>query len=349
VGIRVERGLRRSRAPAGVLLHVLLAFVNVFAAAALGIVIGVDRSRGFLPVSPLAATFAHAHVAAVGWVTMLAIGLSYRLIPMMLPAAMPSGRSIALSAILLQGGLVALAMCLLMQWNGGWIGALLIAGGVLSFAAHVRGMLAHRLPRPPALPARDWSMRQTHVALTWLLVTIAVGLVLSLQAPDEHRVAWMWVYGVTGLVGFLAQMVAGMQGRLVPLYAWYRAYAATGSPPSRAANALPSTAFARPIFLCWTAAVPLLVWGLSQADQLAIRVGAAVLLLGVGLGGSYTIDMVRMARGGRLTHRGVIERVAIDHHEPVFLSVDEAFLLPAAHDPDRRLDRRTSEIGQFLA
>ena len=35
-------------------------------------------------------------------------------------------------------------------------------------------------------------------------------------------------YGVFGLVGFLAQMVVGMEGRLLPIFAWYWAYANTG-------------------------------------------------------------------------------------------------------------------------
>lgn len=293
VGGRVVRGLRGSRIPWAVGLHIVLAFLNILAAAALGIVIGFDRSRGFLPVSPLAAVFAHAHIAAVGWVTMLVIGLAYRLIPMMLPAAMPTGRSLALSAILLQIGLVVLAISLVLNAGGEWLGTLLLVGGVVSFVAHVRRMVTRRLPRPPALPARDWSTWQIHLALAWLLVAVASGIVLSFGAPESYRLPLMWTYGVTGLVGFQAQMVAGMQGRLVPLYAWYRAYAATGAPPARAAHALPSAAFARSIVLCWAIALPLLVWGLPTADRLAIRAGAMVLLAGVGLGATYLLAMVR--------------------------------------------------------
>lgn len=296
VGIRAARGWSGSTVPWPVSLHILLAFLNILAAAVFGIVLGFDRSRGFLTVSPLAVTFAHAHIAAVGWVTLLVIGLSYRLIPMMLPAGMPSGRSLALSAILLQAGLVVLTVCLVIESDGVWMGALIIVGGLVSFVAHVRRMLKHRLPRPPALPARDWSTWQTHMAFAWLLVAVVTGVVLSIGAPEAGRLSLMWVYGVSGVVGFLAQMVAGMQGRLVPLYAWYRAYAATGAPPARAANALPSVPFARAIFFCWAAAVPLLVWGLPRADHLAIRSGAVLLLSGLVLGGAYVIDMVRRAR-----------------------------------------------------
>ena len=294
VGVRVLRGLRGSRIPWGVRLHVALAFFNIVAAASFGMVIGFDRSRGFL-ASPLAVMFAHAHIAAVGWVTMLVFGLAYRLIPMMLPAAMPAGRSLALSALLLQGGLVALTARLLADSKGVWIGALLIVGGVLSFAAHVHRMLGHRLPRPPALPARDWSAWQVHTAIAWLIVAAASGIALSIGVPDDFRLALMWIYGVAGLVGFLAQMVAGMQGRLVPLYAWYRAYARSGAPPARSANALPSSAFAQVTFICWAAAVPLLAWGLPGGDQYAVRLGAVLLLLGLGVGGTYVVHMVRRA------------------------------------------------------
>src|SRR5687768_5934438 len=91
VGWRAWSGLRGSAAPWPVGLHVGLAFVNVLAAAVLGILLGLDRTRGFLGVSPLALMFGHLHLAAVGWATMMVVGLAYRLIPMMLPAAMPTG------------------------------------------------------------------------------------------------------------------------------------------------------------------------------------------------------------------------------------------------------------------
>ncbi|HEX6164945.1 MAG TPA: hypothetical protein VFZ31_16375 [Vicinamibacterales bacterium] len=296
VGSRVVRGLRDSRVPWGVRLHIVLAFTNIVAAAVLGMVIGFDRSRGFLAISPLATTFAHAHIAAVGFVMMLVIGLSYRLIPMMLPAAMPSGRSIAWSAILLESGVATVAVSLMIDSSAVVAGALLIAAGVVSFVRHVRAMLGRRLPRPPALPARDWSTWQVHMAFGCLVVTVAAGLVLSFGASADRRLSLMWIYGIAGLIGFLAQMVAGMQGRLVPLYAWYRAYAAIGAPPLRPANALPSPFFARSIFLCWAAAVPLLLWGLPFANQFVIRTGALCLLAGVTLGASYVRHLLREAR-----------------------------------------------------
>jgi hypothetical protein len=267
VAWRAWRGLPASGAPWPVALHVALAFFNILAAAVLGILIGLNRTRGFLGVSPLATMFAHVHLAAVGWAVMMVVGLSYRLIPMILPAAMPTGAALAISAVLLEGGLAVLVAALIL--GPSWVlpGAGLIVAGLASFVVLIRRTLQHRMPRPPALPRRDWSTWQTHAAFAWLLVAAALGIALANGVPAGRRLTVMWVYGVAGLVGFLAQIVAGMQGRLVPLYAWYRAFAAKGSPPDRAANALPSAAFAFPLFFTWSLGSPLLAWGLATETR----------------------------------------------------------------------------------
>jgi hypothetical protein len=205
-----------------------LAFFNILAAGAYGIVMGVDRSRGFLGVTPLVSAYAHAHLAAVGWVAMMVVGLSYRLIPMMLPAAMPTGSAIALSAVLLECGLAIVIAALLSGSDWLVAGALVILGGLASFVTQIRRAVRHRMPRPPALPRRDWSTWQTHTALLWLLVSAVLGTALVVGVPADWTTPLTWIYGVAALVGFLAQIVVGMQGRLVPFYAWYRAFAAAG-------------------------------------------------------------------------------------------------------------------------
>lgn len=79
IAVRAWRGLPHATAPWGVKLHVALAFFNIIAAALFGILMGLDRSRSFLGITPLVAAYAHAHLAAVGWVAMMVVGLSYRL------------------------------------------------------------------------------------------------------------------------------------------------------------------------------------------------------------------------------------------------------------------------------
>lgn len=294
VASRAWRGLVQAPVPWPIKLHVGLAFANIVAAAALGILIGIDRTRGILAISPIAATYTHAHLAAIGWATMMVVGLAYRLIPMMLPAAMPTGSALARSALLLQAGLVVIAWALI--HGSPWLlaGAALVAAGLASFFAQIRSVVGRRMPKPPALPRRDWSTWQTHTALLWLVVAVVLGVAQSVGVRAQWTFPMMWLYGVAALVGFLAQIVTGMQGRLVPLYAWYRAMARRGgAPPARGANDLPSAAFARVVFLTWTAGVPLLGWGLAVGAHAVIVSGAILLACGVAAGGAHIAYMVR--------------------------------------------------------
>src|SRR5690606_11177564 len=120
------RRVRQATAPWPVLLHVMLAFINMVGAALFGILIGADRTHGWFAWPPLAATFAHAHLAAIGWPLMMVVGLAYRLVPMFLPARMPTGTGLAASAILLETGLAVIGVALLA--GSAWLpaGALLV-------------------------------------------------------------------------------------------------------------------------------------------------------------------------------------------------------------------------------
>lgn len=295
LGIRAACGLRAATAPWPVLLHVMLAFANMALAALFGIAIGFDRAYGLFGLPPLAAAFAHAHLAAIGWPMMMVVGLAYRLVPMFLPAKMPVGRGLVTSAVFIELGLAAIVAALLA--GSAWLpaGALLIAAGLASFVRNMRAAVRHKLPRPPALPKRDWSTWQTHVAIIWLFVAAGLGITLAFGSAGE-RIGMAWIYGLAGLVGFMSQIVVGIQGRLVPMYAYYRAMAARGGkPPSRAANELPTATFAKPIFLLWTAGVPWLAWGLATGHALSVRGASAIMLAGVLVGGAYLVHLMREA------------------------------------------------------
>jgi hypothetical protein len=296
VAARAWRGLVTARSPWAVKLHVALAFANVTAAAGLGILVALDRTRGFLGILPLTAAYAHAHLAAVGWATMMVVGLAYRLIPMMLPALPPAGAAVALSAVLMQAGVGVIVFALLGRRPWLDFGAALITAGLVSFVWQVRRTLARRVTRPPSLPQRDWAVWQSHAALLWLLVAVVLGVIATTGLAGPRQVGLIWLYGTAGLVGFLAQMVVGIQGRIVPMYAWYRALVALeGAPPPRSVNALPSSRFAGPMFFIWAAGVPLLAWGFAAEERLAISLAAWLLACGLAINGAYLAYLLRSA------------------------------------------------------
>src|SRR4029079_16408104 len=99
LGVRVARSLRHASLPGAVIAHIMLAFLNVGGAATLGVRLGFDKVYHFLPGFVLANVFAHAHMAAIGWASMMVVGVAYRLLPMVLAAAMPSGPRLWISAV----------------------------------------------------------------------------------------------------------------------------------------------------------------------------------------------------------------------------------------------------------
>jgi hypothetical protein len=293
---RAMRGLTPGAVPWPIVLHVRLAFVNFGAAAALGVMIGIDRAHGVFGLPPIMATYAHAHLAALGWAAMMVIGLAYRLVPMLLPSAMASGSALAASAILLEAGLAVLAGALLFQWPVLPAAAALIVAALAMFAVRLIAAARRRMPRPPALPRRDWSVMHVGLSFLWLFAAAILGVVLSISPYGAAHDRMAWVYGVAGLVGFLAQIVAGMQGRIVPYYAWYRAMAARGgAPPGVSANALPAAAIAGAVFSTWLAGVPLLAWALPAQHHAAIRASALLLLAGVVLQMTHLVYMLYRA------------------------------------------------------
>lgn len=293
VAIRAWHGLLRARLPFGVALHVGLAFVNVLLAGSVGVVLALARAGGLDGWSPLAVASAHAHLAVVGWGVMMIVGISYRLVPMFLPAAMPTGRGLAWSAVLLEAGTLDLAWSLA-TGAGTLRGALVIVAGLGVFVRQVRGLLGNRRPRPAEMVGRDWSTWQTHVALLSLLVAVLLGVALAVR-PDGGLV---WAYGVTGIVGCVAQMVVGIQGRLLPLHAWYRAMQRLdGDPPPRSVHRLADGRLALAIFLLWLVAVPLLAAALTWQWLAVIATASALLLSSTVLQAVQMRVIVRRACG----------------------------------------------------
>jgi hypothetical protein len=294
VGARTIAALRRSTVQRAVTVHVGLAFLNFLLAAAAGIAIAFDKTHHFLPGSLLSNVFAHAHLAAIGWVGLMSVGIGYRLFPMVLPSAMPRGRSLYASAVLLESGTLALAGGLAgrIPWLA-TAGALAVTAGFAAFIREVRRMLSSRKPPPAALPRPDYGAWQSLAAVAFLVLTIATGLYLVVAPMSEWSLRLGAAYGVMGLVGFFGQLVAGMEYRLLPYYAWYWAFANTDfQGPAPSPHAMPIPGIQRVSFFLWLAGVPLLAIGMLLVRPAAVAAGAWTLFAAVLLGG---IDAIAIA------------------------------------------------------
>jgi hypothetical protein len=224
---------------------------------------------------------------------MMVIGAGYRMLPMILPAAMPRGALAYAGPLLLEAGVAALVWSFVAR-RGHLMGAALTVAGLLAFASRVVWMLGHRRPPPTELRRPDWGTLHALQSIVYLLGACGLGLYLAGAEPSETTLALASVYGVAGLLGFLSQIVVGVEGRLLPLFGWLWGFADRGQvalPPSL--HAAPLRPLQTLVFLLWTAGVPLVGFGLGRDRPAVLSLGGAALLLAVVAGLANAVVVLR--------------------------------------------------------
>ena len=274
--VRVAREARAARVPGGVKLHVYFASANMLGAITMGVLLGFDKVYQFLPGYVLSNVFAHAHLAAVGWACMMVIGLGYRMLPMLLPAAPPAGKTIYLSALLLETGVVGLFVCLVLRSSLAGLFAFLIVAGFAAAGAHVLWMMRRPRTPPPGRPRRLFAIAHIATAALWLVLACVFGVLLTLTPTTETTLRAAMLYGVFGLVGFLAQVIVGFESHILPTTATYWALDANGA----AAIGSPRATDERlrgAIYGAWVLGVPALAAGLFFTAPMVLAAGAWLL------------------------------------------------------------------------
>lgn len=300
VGARFLSAVWRGPMRLEVKIFLSLPFANIFGAAGLGILIGLDKTIDLLPGTRLQYVYAHAHLAALGWATMMVMAAGHRLLPMLLPSALPQGRRVWSIALCMEVGVLGLAGSLMVgSALTGLFGGLCLVALAL-FARNVLWMLRNPRPSPKHRRHPDLSVVQVFSAFACLAGAAILGGILVFTPNAEWKLGGVMAYGVLGLVGFLSQIIAGVTSRLVPLYSWLWAYAASGYkrlPPSP--HAMPSRSLHWIAIVGWAAGVPSLAVGFALNQLLTIRFGASVLLVAVACG---LLQLRRVLRLGFAAH-----------------------------------------------
>lgn len=280
VGTAALKRLRDAPVQPAVKLHLLLANANLLLAGGLGILLAFDKYRPFLPGRGLGNVLAHAHLAAVGWVGMMVMGTGLRMLPMILPAAMPKATLSVPAAWIAEAGILGVFACLMLASKALGFFALLVAAGFLVFLGQAAWMTRHLRPAPAGLPRPDLGVGHALQALIYLIVALALGIYLAFVEESALTYRLAPVYGVAGLLGFFGQLILGIESRILPMFAAYYANrGACGAGPAVKPHEMPSRSAQVIVFLLWTGGVPVLAAGMSLQRTDIVRLGSALLLL----------------------------------------------------------------------
>jgi len=168
------------------------------------------------------------------------------------------------------------------------------------------------LGRP--VPARwlrlpDYGVLHTFLALLYALLSALLGVALSIVPRSDGSLRAAAVYGVLGLVGFLGQMVLGMQARILPMFAACHANrSATCEAPPVTPGEMGDPGLQAGVFVLWAAGVPLLAAGMGA--RVAAVAGTGGLLL-------FAASLIQAAGTARVLRRAFSARCASPGARPL--------------------------------
>jgi hypothetical protein len=194
-----------------------MGFAGLVLTTIFGGALAVEHVRPFLPGDFYARLHAHVHLALLGWVLPVVLGVSAHVYPMFLLAPGPGPRLVVLQSWGLALGVPAVVV-------GGLLGTPLVGAGALAVGVAVVAHLVWvvRLLRRSRRPVFDWALRFLVSGAAALAVCAALGLSLALGLVGGPR--WALAYGVLAL-GWASLTIVGMMLKIVPFLVWYRVYA----------------------------------------------------------------------------------------------------------------------------
>lgn len=173
------------------------------------------------PLDPIASMHAHAHLGVLGFFVMMLVAVSYKLIPMFTLSEVQSSRRALTSIVLLNVGLLGLAITILFGSVWKLAFALVTVAGLVCFSIEVLAILRAR-----KRAVLDWGLKQFLVALALLAPLSALAIVLCWPGlPLTALTAQLeTVYGVLALLGVLSFAIVGMLHKIIPFLVWYSSY-----------------------------------------------------------------------------------------------------------------------------
>ncbi|MBK9421401.1 MAG: cytochrome C oxidase subunit I [Flavobacteriales bacterium] len=157
------------------------------------------------------------HVMALGWATMIILGASHQLLPVLIESDLYSNKLGHLSF-----GLAAVGIPLLVYgfytFNLGvvaQVGGSLVTGAVLAYIANIILSISHS-------KRKNVHAMFVLTASIWLLLTVSLGLALLFNFTSsvlpENSLSYLPLHAHLGLVGWFLLLVLGVGSRLIPMF-----------------------------------------------------------------------------------------------------------------------------------
>ncbi len=281
---------------------VVTALAGLVLTVLFGFALGVDKVWKFMPPTLFPSLHAHVHLALLGWVAPMIIGVGARVYPMFLLAREPDGWPEGAQFFGIVVGVPAVVTGLMLNVF------VVTVAGALAVSAAIVGHLVWLvdMARARKRPELDWGLRFVLTAAAFLPPAVVMGLGFALDVVEGPRLGL--AYAVLVIGGWVSLTIVGMTLKIVPFLVWYRVYAPlAGREPVPSLTDLSSPWAERAAYVLLTAGTLALVVATAAGNAGWIRVSGLILTggavaFGVAIGAplSRLIRRTAVAPNGRL-------------------------------------------------
>ncbi len=274
-----------------------LAACFLFLTVAVGWALAANLRWPYMGAFRIAALATHIHVALVGWVLLVMVGVAQKLLPMFLLSHGADERPGKWAVGLLASGTLLLFA---LHHTGGawarWVPATLILAGAASFLAQARAFYATR-----RRPVVDPGMRLAAAGLGVLGAAAGLGAFLAFAGFSPQLATGY----VTALVLGISLFVAAHYYKIVPFLVWYHRFGPlAGRQPVPKVAELYAAGWAKVAGVLLTAGTVTVVLAVLAGSAPAARAGALVFLAGALVEAAQMAGVARRRPAGRPQRSG---------------------------------------------
>ncbi len=201
-------------------LYLAAAIFYLITTAVAGLLLSINLGYPFIKISHLQYLNLHAHIAFIGWVSMVIMGVSFKLIPMFTLSHGYSTASGKIAFGLINAGLLGIST--IMHYEDltiyFYISAILIVAGIFFFLFQMYLIFKKKLRKKS-----DIGIKFSKTAYILLGITTAFGSLLTFTNISNEMNETL-VYGYLIIFGYISMLIVGQMYKIVPFLVWYHKY-----------------------------------------------------------------------------------------------------------------------------
>ena len=260
-------------------VHFMTAMVFLFIAVSVGLILALNLQFGFLMVNHLEILKVHAHIAIVGFVTLVIFGAVYQLVPMFsLSYGFP--RLFGwIAYILIVFGLAAYGIAITFGDNtkSADLFSLAMAAGIFAFLVQAAIILKKRVRRK-----LDAGLKQTVVSFVYLGLATVIMVVSIIWNPWKEIPLSNITLAVSFFIffGYIGSLILGQMLKIGPFLVWLHKYSdKVGISDVPSLHEMVDQRLAYIQLFLWSAAVPVATVAIILSDMPLLFAGCSAMMM----------------------------------------------------------------------